>query len=53
MKITFFFTPHISINAANSIGFILSDDLQDAHEFLAQCLDQLKEDCLAILPVSV
>ena len=27
--------------------------LQDAHEFLAQCLDQLKEDCMAIVPVSV
>ena len=31
--------------------FTLYDDLQDAHEFLAQCLDQLKEDCLSV-PVS-
>lgn len=27
--------------------------IQDAHEFLAQCLDQLKEDCKSISPVRV
>lgn len=30
---------------------VMSCDLQDAHEFLAQCLDQLKEDCASISPV--
>ena len=32
---------------------VMSCDPQDAHEFMAQCLDQLKEDCRDVSTVRI